>query len=105
MKHAIFIALIIASVNAIAQQPPGAVTKQPAEIPKAESPGAEVKMVPHVVPVVPPPPLAASPPAAPQPDGEELTNLLRAQTNAIRALSSKLDSLEERIDKIERRDH
>lgn len=102
MKHAIFIALISASVNAIAQQPPGAVTKPPAEIPKPESPGAEVKMVPHVVPA---PPLAASPPAAPQPDGEELTKLLRAQTNAIRALSSKLDSLEERIDKIERRDH
>jgi 3-oxoacyl-ACP reductase-like protein len=83
MKPALFFVFIIACVNAVAQQPPGEATRQPAQAPR------------------PSPPMAPAPAAA-QLNNEELTALLRAQTAAIKSLRSKLDSLEQRVEKIER---
>ncbi|MDP1996487.1 MAG: hypothetical protein Q8J90_04775 [Gallionella sp.] len=87
MKLALFFAFIIASVNAIAQEPPSAVTKP---LPPKPHDAYKAKAAPMA-------PLSAT-----KLSNEELSGLLRAQTNAIKSLSSKLDSLEERIGKIEK---
>lgn len=89
MKYALFLTLVIASVNAFAteQVPPETATSE-----------SKPLMVP---PVVMTPPIAVQQ----QPGNEELMNLLRAQTTAIETLSSKLGSLESRLNKIEKRRH
>lgn len=87
MKLALFFAIAIASVNAVAQEPPSA-------------PGAKKPAPP--MPVKTTATFAVVPPPSTKLSNEELAELLRAQTSAIQSLSSKLDSLEKRIGKMEK---
>lgn len=82
MKPVFFFAIIMACVNATAQQAPGLAKPAPPAVP-APAPPAVV-------------------PQAPQLSNEELTRLLRAQTTAIKSLAGQLDSLEDRIGKLEK---
>lgn len=79
----LFIAAILASVPAFAQQAPQAPQERPGPTP------------------APAPPGAAPGAAQAAPSNKELADLLRAQTAAIKSLSGKLDTLETRIRALE----
>lgn len=79
----LFIAAVLGSVPALAQQAPQAAQERPAPSPAPAPPGA----APGAVPAAP--------------SNKELADLMRAQTAAIKALSGKLDSFEARIRALE----
>ena len=84
MKLALFLVLIVASANAIAQQVPKEVTDKSTSVKK--------------LPMPPPPQVSGA--------GQQYNNLrdtLQIQANEIKALSSKIDSLEQRMGRMEGR--